>query len=406
MFMLSRNRQLIVILFLIFDFGRSVHSSHTNLQRIHRDKIHEKLLRRTLISLGKVVDFFAKEYKKFNIDGIFGLQALDGILQDLLTKVETSRIQIPKRTFQVLTRLHHKAKLVSSKSQPYLRASDPDYYRLGFVARHAWLFQREFRNLNTSLSQIKPQDVENGHFDMYTMDQCISELIGDQISGAKPCNITDECWNFVRSENTTGYMTTHQALYLMVGEIKGCLPNITKLLSSSQKEGERSIEIIFETLCASIYKQMRWREIVFRRKQQSKHADDKDLYMEQCYVCGILGYHQQFLSLDRLSAVLDWQLPPGCYGSSESPKGGHRGTEDSNVYREQWDHEDLNDDDFNDGFGLNPTRDLDERITRDRSSNGLPGGCQRHITGVATGLLGVYLKWLLMEPPLTPAHHH
>lgn len=96
---------------------------------------------------------------------------------------------------------------------------------------------------------------------------------------------------------------------------------------------------------------MRWREIVFRRKHQSRHADDKDLYMEQCYVCGILGYHQQFLSLDRLSAVLDWQLPPGCYGSSESPKGGQRGTEDSNVYREQWDHEDLNDDDFNDGFG-------------------------------------------------------
>ena len=131
----------------------------------------------------------------------------------------------------------------------------------------------------------------------------------------------------------------------------GCLPNITKLLYSSQKKGERSIEIIFGTICASIYKQMRWREIVFRRKHQSRHADDKDLYMEQCYVCGILGYHQQFLSLDRLSAVLDWQLPPGCYGSTESPKGGHRGTEDSNVYREQWDHEDLNDDDFNDGFG-------------------------------------------------------
>ena len=55
-----------------------MHSSHTNLHRIHRNKIHEKLLRRTLISLSKVVDFFAKEYKKFNIDGIFGLQALDG----------------------------------------------------------------------------------------------------------------------------------------------------------------------------------------------------------------------------------------------------------------------------------------------------------------------------------------
>lgn len=28
------------------------------------------------------------------------------------------------------------------------------------------------------------------------------------------------------------------------------------------------------------------------------------------------------------------------------------------------------------------------------------GGCERHITGVATGLLGVYLKWLLTVPSL------
>ena len=91
---------------------------------------------------------------------------------------------------------------------------------------------------------------------------------------------------------------------------------------------------------------MRWRELVLRRKHQSRNAEDKDLYMEQCYVCGILGYHHQFLSLDRLSAVLDWQLPPGCYGSKDSPKSRHRGTEDSNGNVEHEDYSDLND-----GFG-------------------------------------------------------
>lgn len=404
MYLLSRYRQLIVILLLISEFGQSANSSNTSLYRIRRDSSkttenHQRLLRRTLISLSKAVDFFAKEYKKFNIDGIFGLQALDGILQDLLNKVETNRIQMPKKTFQVLTRLHRKASFVSNKSQPYLQASDPDYYRLGFVAKHAWQFRREFRNLNTSLSQIKPQDVVNVQFDMHTMDRCISELIGDQRSGAKPCNITKECWNFVRSENTTGYMTTHQALFFMVGEIKGCLPNITQRLYSSHKEGKRTIENIFETLCANIYKQMRWRELVLRRKHQSRNAEDKDLYMEQCYVCGILGYHHQFLSLDRLSAVLDWQLPPGCYGSKDSPKSRHRGTEDSNGNVEHEDYSDLND-----GFGLKPS-DSVELVIRNRSNNYLPGRCERHITGVATGLLGVYLKWLLTDPPLTPVHH-
>lgn len=146
-----------------------------------------------------------------------------GILQDLLVKVQTNQIRISSEVFQSLNQLHNKATLVASKAQPFLNASDPDYYRLGFVARHAWHFTREFRNLDTSLSRLTPQGSENFVSAMTTMDQCISDLIGDQRTGAGPCNITDKCWQFIRSENTTGYMTTHQALYFMVGEVKGNL---------------------------------------------------------------------------------------------------------------------------------------------------------------------------------------
>ena len=39
---------------------------------------HKELLKRTLEAVRKVVDFFEREYKNFNIDGMFGLQALDG----------------------------------------------------------------------------------------------------------------------------------------------------------------------------------------------------------------------------------------------------------------------------------------------------------------------------------------
>ena len=34
------------------------------------------------------------------------------------------------------------------------------------------------------------------------MDQCISDLIGDARTGAKPCSITDECWRFLLAEIT------------------------------------------------------------------------------------------------------------------------------------------------------------------------------------------------------------
>ncbi len=146
-----------------------------------------------------------------------------GILQDLLIKVQTNQIQMFSETFRSLNQLHNKATLVASQAQPFLNASDPDYYRLGFVARHAWHFTREFRNLDTSLSRLIPQESGNFVSAMMTMDQCISDLIGDQRTGAAPCKITDKCWKFIRSENTTGYMTTHQALYFMVGEVKGNL---------------------------------------------------------------------------------------------------------------------------------------------------------------------------------------
>jgi len=42
----------------------------------------------------------------------------------------------------LLTDLHIKSTLATKKAQPFLNATEPDYYRLGFVARHAWLFKR------------------------------------------------------------------------------------------------------------------------------------------------------------------------------------------------------------------------------------------------------------------------
>ncbi|KAL9954060.1 hypothetical protein ACROYT_G041551 [Oculina patagonica] len=349
------------------------------------------MLERTLKSLNKVVDFYGREFRKFNIDGIFGLQALDGILQDLLIKVQTNQIQMFSETFRSLNQLHNKATLVASQAQPFLNASDPDYYRLGFVARHAWHFTREFRNLDTSLSRLIPQESGNFVSAMMTMDQCISDLIGDQRTGAAPCRITDKCWKFIRSENTTGYMTTHQALYFMVGEVKGCEANITERLFKSHREGAEIIENIFESLCASIYKQVKRKELILRIQRTSRDTGDQDLYMEQCYVCGILGY-QKFLSLDRLSVILDWQLPLGCYGSNEYLQDEDREKEDSVKDGEDWDFSELADKRLR-------TRDLSQRRTR-QAANVLPGGCERHITGVATGLLGVYLKWLLAVPSL------
>lgn len=96
----------------------------------------------------------------------------------------------------------------------------------------------------------------------------------------------------------------------------GCVPNITERLFKSHRQGTEMIENIFETLCANIYKQVTRKELLFEIQQKSRDPGDKDLYMEQCYVCGILGY-QKLLSLERLSVILGWQLPHGCYGNDK-----------------------------------------------------------------------------------------
>ena len=80
------------------------------------------------------------------------------------------------------------------------------------------------------------------------------------------------------------------------------------------------IDDIFEALCASIYHEVRWKEAVLKTEERSRDTGEKDLYIEQCYTRGILGYHK-FLSLDRLSRFLGWQLPLGCYGENASDQG-------------------------------------------------------------------------------------
>ena len=102
------------------------------------------------------------------------------------------------------------------------------------------------------------------------------------------------------------------------------------------------IENIFETLCANIYKQVTRKELIFEIQQKSRDTSDKDLYMEQCYVCGILGY-QKFLSLERLSVILGWQLPHGCYGNDQYSQEEDREKENSDEEEKDWNYSELAD---------------------------------------------------------------
>ena len=61
------------------DIGKPRFFSSAELISVNNGR-HEELLRRTLLAVEKMVNLFAREYRNFNIDGVFGLQALDGKL--------------------------------------------------------------------------------------------------------------------------------------------------------------------------------------------------------------------------------------------------------------------------------------------------------------------------------------
>ena len=112
----------------------------------------------------------------------------------------------------------------------------------------------------------------------------------------------------------------------------GCLPAIKERLFPSHRNRAHIIEDIFEALCASIYHEVRWKEAVLKTEERSRDTGEKDIYIEQCYICGILGYHK-FLSLDTLSTFLGWQLPLGCYGENASDQ--------DDMFEEDWNNSEV-----------------------------------------------------------------
>lgn len=65
----------------------------------------------------------------------------------------------------------------------------------------------------------------------------------------------------------------------------------------------------YDRICSNIYNQL----VVIEEQIHPTKRIDADLMMEQCVVCGLMGYNE-FLTPQRLRRVLKWQRSSGCYG--------------------------------------------------------------------------------------------
>ncbi|EDO43040.1 predicted protein [Nematostella vectensis] len=97
---------------------------------------------------------------------------------------------------------------------------------------------------------------------------------------------------------------------------------------------------------------------------------DMDLYLEQCVVGSMLGY-EEFLSLRQLQQILAWQHPKGCFGFH------------GDIIRKPEDEYEDED-----------TWETKTTMRKLKVAKTLKDGCELHISGVAVGLLGMYILWL------------
>ena len=85
--------------------------------------------------------------------------------------------------------------------------------------------------------------------------------------------------------------------------IPGCFKALPKEVTFPR------LQETYDRICSNIYNQL----VVIEEHVHPTKRIDADLMMEQCVVCGLMGYNE-FLTPQRLRRVLKWQRSSGCYG--------------------------------------------------------------------------------------------
>ncbi|VDP86517.1 unnamed protein product [Echinostoma caproni] len=194
------------------------------------------------------------------------------------------------------------------------------------IQPYSWALYRPPDELNYSLvwTSIGKEDA----WDEKACDDCMHELLNKTRSDGR-CNLSEDCWRKVISDEQSGYSLAHQVIYILLGinicsivygasipcllhvpitddsyPQSGCLEDLERM--TRETTTERSLDKLLQTLCTRIF-----------IEANSLAAADfpleyRDLFMEQIGICGDAGFVDQ-TELSWLEHILSWQAPIGCY---------------------------------------------------------------------------------------------
>ena len=150
---------------------------------------------------------------------------MTGAFLSLINDAQDGQLSLDDRVLNQVKTLYNKATLVAEQTLPYLQRETPDYFKkFKNQVSKPWGNFKPFTNKKLSKRHYDPQHRRNViSFDEDTSDHCMSELTGTVTSSkvSRPCQVSDRCWGLISAEGAEGYTLTHQALFLLLGEIQG-----------------------------------------------------------------------------------------------------------------------------------------------------------------------------------------
>lgn len=337
-----------------------------------------KALNQTLHAMNGLLIFYEEQVNQVNLDAIYGLRVAEGSLVFSSTQHNVSFWKATTETnyiYRMLRKLSRQARSISNRAQASLKKQSKDYYyRFKDIVDKPWGFFNEFGYRRLPEGEVKPTKITdvNSYLDERISDKCMSEVLGTN-SNHTECLFTLTCRKAITDLNQVGYGATHQILFLTLALMHGCEDKYSEDIKVRLGYGCNGL---IEDRCVKIMSEM------IGLEHPKVETRDRDLYIEQGLVCALHGY-EEFLSLKRLADILSWQRGVGCYGYSN---------EDDDDVQEQAGI-----------LGNSKYRRNRKNVESFRSMRRLlvdvtvAHGCSAHESGVAVGLLGSYVNWLLFK---------
>ncbi|XP_002741761.1 UPF0764 protein C16orf89 homolog [Saccoglossus kowalevskii] len=307
----------------------------------------------TLKAIYGLLDFYRSEYRNMNLDGVFGLRVIEGLCSKLIEEHNRGLYNhLPDNLFQELKKIQLEAKTTANMALPYIQEKDPSYFKqFTPLIGSAWRVFHSHRIADITIQKVQINiEINNEDLNEDQIDICMSKLIGTDVDDP-PCTITNKCWQMMMTPQQNMYILTHQVLYFSLAEQVYCTESMNQMAAQN---GRGDILQIQHELCSSMLKEVH--KIILL----GIPLHLQDLFMEQLFICGSLGYID-FIKLNWLKRMLSWQFSNGCFGEKLS----------SEVKK-------------------------DRKLLRTKE---LKDGCESHMTSVAGAALIVYLRYFIDPGP-------